>query len=304
MKKSPIEEDDENFELETNALTAVFNDKFYIRLAQFIEKTGLSYNMFGKKIGSSGAQVSYMIVSKKNFGIRMLLKIFNEFPELNSEWLLRGSGKMILFEEISTPKSTSKSTSNEEIPVVNEPATSYHRVPSVVTIDKSGDDNIVLVEAKAAASYLKHYLEPHFFKKLPTFSVPGLRNGIFRGFQVKGNSMEPNFKHQDFVVGQFVDNYKNMREGYVHIVVTKEDIVLKRCLNRVEKRGKFVLISDNEDYASYEVDAQDVLELWDFKCLLTFNVPSRRHDFTRLISNLQADILELRDRLFKLDGKK
>ena len=71
-------------------------ENFINRLKIYINHTGLSNNRFAEKAGFSGSQLSHMISSQKNFGYDKLIKILNSFPELNSEWLLRGEGSMLL----------------------------------------------------------------------------------------------------------------------------------------------------------------------------------------------------------------
>jgi hypothetical protein len=74
-------------------------EDFFVRLKTFIDYTGLSYNRFGEEIGCSGGQISQMVTYQKNFGVDKLLKIFNRFPELNPDWLVKGSGNMMLPEK-------------------------------------------------------------------------------------------------------------------------------------------------------------------------------------------------------------
>src|SRR5215217_6653814 len=44
--------------------------------------------------------------------------------------------------------------------------------PKVVTVDNSGNDNIVLVNAKAAAGYPNNIGDAQWFESLPAFSIP------------------------------------------------------------------------------------------------------------------------------------
>jgi len=70
------------------------NETFFIRLKQFIDYKEISNNKFAEKIGVSSAQMSHMINGSK-FGIDKLLTIISTFPEINSQWLLTGEGKML-----------------------------------------------------------------------------------------------------------------------------------------------------------------------------------------------------------------
>ena len=77
--------------------------------------------------------------------------------------------------------------------------------PIVVTVDEAGEENIVMVDTKAAAGYPTRFLEPEYYKELPAFKLPGsdYRNGTFRCFQVEGDSMTDSLQNGDFVVADF-----------------------------------------------------------------------------------------------------
>jgi len=150
-----------------------------------------------------------------------------------------------------------------------------------------------MVDTRAAAGYPVHFLEPEFYRELPVFSLPGsaFRNATFRCFQVRGNSMVPTFNHEDWVISRYVDNWpQNIKNGYVYVVVTTEQVFIKRVLNRVMERNTLVLQSDNEEYDTQEVNALDVLELWYVKARLSFKFPNTRFEVHRKVGEMQADI--------------
>jgi phage repressor protein C with HTH and peptisase S24 domain len=179
--------------------------------------------------------------------------------------------------------------------------------PIIVTVDEAGQENIVMVDTKASAGYTKGIQEPEFFKQLPAIKLPGqeFKNALFRAFQVDGDSMIDTLDHGDWVICKYLDGgFADIKEGYIHVIITETDVWVKRVLNRVKQRDKIVLISDNEDYPPREVDGSDVVEIWLVKGRLGFNLHSKRRDFQRNLNSLQADILELRDRMAKLEKKK
>lgn len=64
------------------------------RLGLFLSQQGIGVNEAGKRINSSGPQVSRM-VKGGNFNLDILMRVFHTFPELNRDWLLLGSGTML-----------------------------------------------------------------------------------------------------------------------------------------------------------------------------------------------------------------
>ncbi len=190
----------------------------------------------------------------------------------------------------------------------NDPKPAYTTaIPTTVTVDNTGKENIVMVDVKAAAGYGSSIQEPSFFKKLPAFSLPGpqFRNALFRAFEVDGDSMYDTLDHGDWVICRYLDqSFHEIKDGYIHVLVTQDEVWVKRLLNRSKEREKIVMLSDNEAYPPREVDVSDVKEIWLVKGRLGFNLRSRRLDYLKQLNTLQADLLELRNRVTKIEKKK
>lgn len=79
------------------------------RLQIFINHLGISNNKFAQAMGLSGSMISHMI-NGNNFGVDKMVKILNEYPTINIEWLLTGKGSMIREEnkELEISHSTAK----------------------------------------------------------------------------------------------------------------------------------------------------------------------------------------------------
>jgi transcriptional regulator with XRE-family HTH domain len=158
----------------------------------------------------------------------------------------------------------------EELPMVQESQFEKEiagRLPLMITVDSQGEENVLFVPVKARAGYLTGYSDPEYIQSLPTYRLPGLNNGTFRMFEVGGNSMYNTLHDHDIVIGSYIEQWRDVRDDRVHVVVTKnEGIVVKRVLNRFEKEGKFILKSDNykdrDLYPPIVVDPSDILEFW------------------------------------------
>lgn len=172
--------------------------------------------------------------------------------------------------------------------------------PIVVTVDSSGDENIVMVDTKAAAGYPTRYLEPEFYKELPAFKLPGsdYRNGTFRCFQIEGDSMQESIQHGDYVIGRFCDNhFKDVRDGYIHVVVTNDNVLVKRLVNKAETEHKMLLISDNEAYPELALDIDEIKEIWFVKSKLSSYMPVKKNDLDKVIGDLTMQVHLLKSRL-------
>jgi transcriptional regulator with XRE-family HTH domain/signal peptidase I len=197
----------------------------------------------------------------------------------------------------------SKNIKTNSTMVLNEPTTLYglNQNPIVVTVDEHGSENIIMVDVKAAAGYATAYLEPSYFKNLPAFKIPGpqFRNGSFRAFEVSGDSMFDTLYHGDWVICQRLESLNDIREGYIHVIVTHEELSVKRILNRTKQRNKIVLKSDNEAYPPREIDVSDIQEIWLVKMFMGFNMPNRNLDVKKVLNDLQTKYLDLDSRLKK-----
>lgn len=210
--------------------------------------------------------------------------------EINFEWLLLGKGNKNdkVYKDFS-----------ENTPIVSEPGNDV--MPLVVTVDKSGNDNIVLVQEKAAAGYLTGYGDPKFLKKLPTYNFPNLIHGTFRMFQISGHSMYPTLHDNSYVVGQWVENWANdIKDDRVYVIVSKTDgIVVKRVLNRIEKYGNLYCKSDNRrEYPNFQILPKDIIEVWEYKLHLSFELPNPADLYERL-NDLEAEIMNLKSKIKK-----
>jgi transcriptional regulator with XRE-family HTH domain len=131
-----------------------------------------------------------------------------------------------------------------------------------ITVDDENNENIEVVNSKAAAGYLNGYADPEYIKELQRFQLPFLPTGTYRAFEIKGDSMQP-LPSGSIVIGEYVEKIADIKDGMTYVVVSNEDgIVYKRVFNKIELDGVLVLKSDNPTYQSYNINAQDILEIW------------------------------------------
>src|SRR6478736_2923289 len=126
-----------------------------------------------------------------------------------------------------------------------------------------GDVNeIQFVPVKAAAGYLAGFADPEFIDELNTFTLPMLAPGSYRAFEIVGDSMLPT-PSGSVIVGEKVDNYDDVRASNTYIIISRnEGIVYKRVMKSNRTKNKLTLISDNPAYQPYNVDAENIIEIW------------------------------------------
>jgi len=163
------------------------------------------------------------------------------------------------------------------------------------TVDSENEENIELVSEKAKAGYTSGFSDPEYIKVLPTFKLPFLsRERKYRTFQISGDSMLP-IPDKSFVTGEFIDNWRHIKDGQPCIVLTLDDgIVFKIVGNKIEKDGKLVLHSLNTLYTPYDIDVKDVKEIWKFVNFISPEMPDRNIEQDELVSEVKALRQEVR----------
>ena len=149
---------------------------------------------------------------------------------------------------------------------------------SVVT-DNLGNERIVHVPYEAHAGYGNQMRDPVFMKELPTFSLPDSKfaNGSFRCFDVVGDSMEPTLFSGDKVVCNYIEQenwFTNIKNNYVYVIITKNDVFVKRVNNKLKEAGQLFISSDNRFYESQNIDIIDLVEVWQVEVKISHFMPS------------------------------
>lgn len=189
-----------------------------------------------------------------------------------------------------------------------EPKTpaSYNRGKEVlvVTVDNQRKDNIEFVPVKASAGYLSGYADPEFVKELPRFHLPVLKQGTYRAFEIKGDSMLP-LMPGSIIVGEYVEKLNDIKSGKTYVLVTQQDgVVYKRVFNYLEENGKLFLVSDNRQYAPYQVDGEDVVEAWSAKAYISVQFPDAEVKPQASVDQLASVVLDLQKELFQMKSDK
>lgn len=173
--------------------------------------------------------------------------------------------------------------------------------PKVVIVDKEDNENMILVNQKAAAGYPNNIQDVEWYQKLPAFDLPlpQYRNATYRGFQVEGDSMLPNFRPDDWVLAKGVESLDYASDNKVYVVVMQDAVVVKK-LQKLPNASRVLLISLNQEYIPYEVDISDIQEIWQVNSKLTFNLDANSEN--NLLKELQQSMLELKSQITKLNA--
>jgi transcriptional regulator with XRE-family HTH domain len=167
-----------------------------------------------------------------------------------------------------------------------------------ISVDKEDNENIEMVPMKASAGYLNGYADPEYVAQLPKFYLPMFKQGTFRAFEIKGDSMLP-LVSGTVIIGEYVENWNDVKPGDTYVVLSKsEGVVYKRIGNKYRDNKKLKLMSDNPAYEPYEIGADDILEIWKAKAYLSTQLPTpmpepSMENLTSMMAEMQKSISKL-----------
>lgn len=172
--------------------------------------------------------------------------------------------------------------------------------PKVITIDSQNEDTILLVNQKAAAGYPHNVQDVEWVGNLPSFNIPlpAYRNATYRGFQVEGDSMLPNIRPNEWVLGKAVASINEASDSRIYIVVLQDSVLVKKLQKVPANPEKIRLVSLNPAYLPIDVPVQEVQELWQVNSKLTFGLEEPTD--SSLLRSLQASMEELKGQLKQL----
>jgi len=169
-------------------------------------------------------------------------------------------------------------------------------IPKVVTVDKAENENMVLVNAKAAAGYPQNIQDTSWYRQLPAFDlpIPEFRNATYRGFQVEGDSMLPNLQPNDWVLAKAMESLEDLSGNKMYVVVLRDAVLVKK-IEKIPNSDFVSLISLNQTYPPYQIKIDQIQELWQVNSKITFGVDATTD--RGLLKELQESMEELKKRI-------
>lgn len=149
-------------------------------------------------------------------------------------------------------------------------------LPHVISVKENDNENMWMINQKAAAGYAGNINNPEYYHDLPAFSLPikEYQHASFRCFQVEGYSMSPAILPEDWIIAEALENLSEIKDGKIYVVIDQESVRIKKVQNNVEE-GVLYLISINPEYNMDMVTYDDIQEIWSVHSILTKNIEQR-----------------------------
>jgi transcriptional regulator with XRE-family HTH domain len=257
--------------------------------AQMADKLGIKRSLVGAyEEGRAEPRLATLVNMARLFGITLDQLVTTDFSK-------RKNAKAIGTMRAQEPAVEAEADDDTDPPT--SPAGGKLRVLAL-TVDRDQNENIELVPQKAAAGYLNGYADPEYLEVLPKFRLPMLsQTGTYRAFEIAGDSMLP-IASGTVIVGRYVEDWASIKDGTPCIVVSSKDgIVFKRVYNKLRSGAMFVLHSDNPHFSPYDVNVDDVLEIWEAKSYISSTFPIAELSLERvasLVLDLQQQVALLK----------
>ena len=128
----------------------------------------------------------------------------------------------------------------------------------------------VMVRLNQADEYAQRHRDSLFLNQLPKLHLPNLPNGMLRAFEAGADFQFPGA----WLVGKFVPNWYDLEDGRHYVfVVPSRGLLYRRVYNQVKIRGTLLLSADDPTTPSLELPLRDVLEAWDVKAFVSYEMP-------------------------------
>jgi len=203
----------------------------------FIRHLDVSYNEFERSINAGRGSISGAIKNSRNLGSNIVENILQTYPDLNADWLFRGSGKMLKKpdDKLHEP--------NEKYLLRTDNVTDMQAIP--------------LYNLEATAGLVE--LFQHVNEKTPIdyLSIPNLPKCDGAVF-VTGDSMYPLLKSGDIVIYKQVYNIEEgifWGEMYlISVELDGEEYISVKYIQKSDQGDEYIkLVSQNGHHQSKDI---------------------------------------------------
>lgn len=256
------------------------------RLLEYLEMQGITKESFYSDTGISAS--NFKGAGKKSeLGGDKIAKILTVYPEIDSKWLITGvkSGNELQYQSLNDP-----------IGIYNSEKKVIDKRPIIEIVAEGLKPNTFLADVKACAGFGLILDKPEKIKELPAIHIPNAPHGLNIAFQVSGDSFHNTIRNLDYVAGNHLLNFDQIRDGYVYIIIDKEDGVLVKRIYRNPNNDYINLHCDNPSYGDYKRHKSNIIAV--FKAFYRGSTNFRNYH------NTETGILEdFRKRIEKIEKK-
>lgn len=233
------------------------------RLIAFIEWyrsniENLADKEFCARLEMSYTQFNAIIKERDKAGLKIIEKFLFFYPPLNSNWVIAGTGKMILADN-----------ANHKL---SEPETIYKNHKD---IDRKVSKQLIpIYNISAAAGLVSLFNEPNQHTPVDYISLPNMGK-VDGGLYAVGDSMYPLVKSGDIVVyRQIHDLLNSIFWGEMYLLsydLEGEEYIVIKYIQKSEEPGCIRLVSQNQYHSPKDIQISNVRAIAQIKASVRFN---------------------------------
>lgn len=224
------------------------------RLRAFRESLNVRQSDFAESIGLKQGSYSDIERGKISLSSTVIRNIVKNY-KLNINWVFTGEGNMTTIKDCAS--------------IVQSTPNHVHLMPDHVHLIEQKRSKNILVPIKAQAGYAESLDQERLPEELEYVHVPGV-TGEARTFEIEGESMEPVLFSGDYVVSVRVEDFKDIKNDRIYIVVCRLSSIYIKYTKI--KGSQMLLISENSDrFATEAVHLSDIKEVWEARIKITTN---------------------------------
>jgi len=271
------------------------------RILLALKESGVTQSRLAEELGLDRASVSEML-NKAGEPPSKYIKATARLTYFYVEWLTTGNG----------PKHPVSIIYHPEIQEANAEYLSGKSIrPVTVVVNQQGKELMTYVPVRAQAGYLKGYGDPHYIEKLPAFSLPILKDGAYRMFEVDGDSMLQQggggLHDGDIVISQYIEDFFTLKDRRVYVVISTDGVCVKRCINRLKDKENPILIcqSDNKNgqHPDIIVRPHEIIEVWELKAFISRQLGFAT-DLWDMLSNVEKQVALMNEKIKRIEEER
>ena len=142
-----------------------------VRLQQLLDKKGISPARFAEIVGVQRSGVSHILSGRNNPSLDFIRKILDNFPDLNSEWLITGNGEMFknnTLNSVDSVKNTVVETGNlfeQETVIEDEKLANITESPQEPVINREPENIPQNIKLKSGIERIVIFYDDNTFKE-------------------------------------------------------------------------------------------------------------------------------------------
>lgn len=225
------------------------------RLILFIQAMHLSQGKFEKEVGLSNGYVNNI---SKGIGADKLQRIATQYPDLNTDWLMTGEGKML--------KSNIKINNNRKGKKIDASNGGYVHIGDKNTSATAAPSKLKtypLIPIDAVAGFSDVDIAGVRFEDCKQYYVPDFEAlGVQYLIKVSGSSMYPKYSSGDILACKKVTDILFVQWGKVYVIDSSQGALVKRIFEDKENPEHIICVSDNnEKYPPFSMPKNDIRSL-------------------------------------------